>query len=60
MSGSDRADQRDGERPHAARKDARRRNADASAATRALRSVYDDTLREEIPADLSELLGRLG
>ncbi|MEO7786779.1 MAG: NepR family anti-sigma factor [Sphingomicrobium sp.] len=27
---------------------------------RALRSVYDDTLREDIPADLRDLLGRLG
>ncbi|WP_395000229.1 NepR family anti-sigma factor [Sphingomonas sp.] len=27
---------------------------------RALRSVYDDTLREDIPADLKDLLGRLG
>ena len=27
---------------------------------RALRSVYDDTLREDIPSDLKDLLGRLG
>ncbi len=27
---------------------------------RALRSVYDDTLRETIPSDLTDLLGRLG
>ena len=27
---------------------------------RALRSVYDDTLREDIPSDLTDLLGRLG
>jgi hypothetical protein len=27
---------------------------------RALRSVYDDTLREDIPIDLMDLLGRLG
>jgi len=27
---------------------------------RALRSVYDDTLREDIPHDLMDLLGRLG
>ena len=28
--------------------------------SRALRSVYDDTLREEIPADFIDLLGKLG
>ena len=28
--------------------------------SRALRSVYDDTLREEVPADFIDLLGRLG
>ena len=27
---------------------------------RALRSVYDNTLREEIPDDIKDLLGRLG
>lgn len=27
---------------------------------RALRSVYDDTLREDIPSDLKDLLSRLG
>jgi hypothetical protein len=27
---------------------------------RALRSVYDDTLREDVPVDLMDLLGRLG
>ncbi|WP_405051412.1 NepR family anti-sigma factor [Sphingomonas sp.] len=31
-----------------------------SDVSRALRSVYDDTLREDIPSDLKELLGRLG
>lgn len=28
--------------------------------SRALRSVYDDTLREEIPTDFIDLLGKLG
>ena len=31
-----------------------------SDVSRALRSVYDDTLREDIPSDLKDLLGRLG
>jgi hypothetical protein len=26
---------------------------------RALRSVYDETLREDVPADLADLLGKL-
>jgi hypothetical protein len=31
----------------------------ASDVGRALRSVYDETLREEVPDDLSKLLGKL-
>lgn len=31
----------------------------ASDVGRALRSVYDETLREEVPGDLSDLLGKL-
>ncbi|MEO6247815.1 MAG: NepR family anti-sigma factor [Sphingomicrobium sp.] len=40
-----------------AKKKAAGRPADVG---RALRSVYDDTLREDIPSDLKDLLGRLG
>lgn len=70
MSGSNQADPRkgqpaDGERPRdegkgikvAAKNKVAGRPADVG---RALRSVYDDTLREDIPADLRDLLGRLG
>ncbi|MEO5641264.1 MAG: NepR family anti-sigma factor [Sphingomicrobium sp.] len=65
MSGSDKADTHSG--------DAHGRPADGSKVVgkkklsgrpadvgRALRSVYDDTLREDIPSDLKDLLGRLG
>lgn len=41
----------------AAKKKSSGRPADVG---RALRSVYDDTLREDIPSDLKDLLGRLG
>lgn len=27
---------------------------------RALRSIYDDTLRESVPDDLAKLIGKLG
>jgi hypothetical protein len=66
LSGSDDADPRPGasaKRPRdkgtrvAAKKKPTGRPADVG---RALRSVYDDTLREDIPADLRDLLGRLG
>lgn len=68
LSGSDEADPRHGARAA----DVRQRDKGAKVATkkkstsrpadvgRALRSVYDDTLREDIPADLRDLLGRLG
>lgn len=41
-----------------ARERKRSKKADGSI-SRALRSVYDDTLREEIPADFIDLLGKL-
>jgi len=31
-----------------------------TALSRALRSVYDETLREDVPADFIDLLGKLG
>jgi len=34
--------------------------ATGGAISRALRSVYDDTLREDVPADFIDLLGKLG
>jgi len=68
LSGSDEADPRQG----ASTGDKRSRDKGVKVATRkkptsrpadvgrALRSVYDDTLREDIPSDLRDLLGRLG
>ena len=66
MSGSDDADPRLGASPKrprdkgtrvAPKKKPTARPADVG---RALRWVYDDTLREDIPSDLRDLLGRLG
>lgn len=36
-----------------------RKRGDASDVGRALRSVYDSTLREEVPTDFLDLLGKL-
>jgi hypothetical protein len=65
LSGSDQAEPRDSEKGRddgkgtkvATKKQPSSRPADVG---RALRSVYDDTLREDIPLDLKDLLGRLG
>jgi len=38
----------------------RKRGKTTNAVSRALRSVYDDTLREDVPADFIDLLGKLG
>lgn len=62
LSGSEKADPHKSERANGAGK-ASVSSKKASRPTdvgRALRSVYDDTLREDIPDDLKELLGRLG
>jgi hypothetical protein len=37
----------------------RKKKATSGSISRALRSVYDDTLREDIPADFIDLLGKL-
>ncbi len=39
--------------------DAKKARPRASDLGRALRSVYDDTLRETVPDDFSDLLGKL-
>ena len=43
-----------------AAREQKKRKATGGAISRALRSVYDDTLREDVPADFLDLLGRLG
>ena len=65
LSGSDKAEARnggDGQDPGPGKDVAKsaKRSARPADVGRALRSVYDDTLREDIPADLKDLLGRLG
>ena len=70
LSGSNQADPRKGERAESegprdegrAKRGAGKNRAVGRPADvgRALRSVYDDTLREDIPSDLRDLLGRLG
>lgn len=41
------------------RKGAKRRGAEADDVGRALRSAYDETLREDVPDDFLDLLGKL-
>jgi len=41
-------------------RDRKRGKPATNAVSRALRSVYDDTLREDVPADFIDLLGKLG
>lgn len=59
LSGSDDADTRSSGKPHGTGKGKSAAPKPRGDVGRALRSVYDDTLREEIPLDLKDLLGRL-
>lgn len=43
-----------------AAREQKKRKATGGAISRALRSVYDDTLGEDVPADFLDLLGKLG
>ena len=61
MSGNQAGDAReDGKTPAASRSARDRKKDKGSVVGRALRTVYDETLREEIPADFLDLLGKLG
>lgn len=64
MSGSDKAGHRKaGNTPARAKGEMRKHKKGKSTSGpigRALRSVYDDTLREDVPADFLDLLGKLG
>lgn len=63
LSGSDQAEPREnanGRDDGKASKATKNKSSRPSDVGRALRSVYDDTLREDIPTDLKDLLGRLG
>ena len=59
LSGSQAGDARDGDKPAASRSSKDRKKDKTNAVGRALRNVYDDTLREDIPDDFLDLLGKL-
>lgn len=60
MSGKLAGDARDGGKASAASRSSKDRKKDKSNVVgRALRSVYDETLREEIPDEFLSLLGKL-
>lgn len=59
LSGNDEADTRSSGKPRGTGKGKGAAPKPRGDVGRALRSVYDDTLREEIPLDLKDLLGRL-
>ena len=60
-AGSDQAsnDPQRGSKDMGASKDKGARKQRASDLGRALRSIYDDTLRETVPDDFTDLLGKL-
>lgn len=60
MSGKQAGDARDGSEASAASRSSKDRKKDKSGVVgRALRTVYDETLREEIPDEFLDLLGKL-
>jgi hypothetical protein len=62
LSGSKKGEQRKAGNDRVSAKDKTRKRpkAASTALSRALRSVYDDTLREDVPTDFIDLLGKLG
>jgi len=59
LSGSQTGDARDGGKSPSASRSPKDRKKDRGTVGRALRTVYDETLREDIPADFLALLGKL-
>ena len=65
MSGSDKGDSKGAPKSASGRSkkmstgDSKNRKQRAGDLGRALRSVYDDTLREPVPEDFNDLLGKL-
>ena len=60
LSGSQAGDARDGGKAPAASRSPKERKKDrTNVVGRALRTVYDETLREDIPGDFLALLGKL-
>ena len=59
LSANNDADHRRPTREASAGPPKRRRGDPPGAVSRALRTVYDDTLREDVPDDFLDLLGKL-
>ncbi len=59
LTGSSKIGSRGSDRDKPGKRGARRKGGDANDVGRALRSVYDTTLREEVPRDFLDLLGKL-
>jgi len=62
LSGTDKAESRQTDESHDSAKSAKARKKRGAAPAdlgRALRSVYDETVREDVPADFLDLLGKL-
>jgi hypothetical protein len=60
LSGTDKASGSRGESDTGPANNKKKRKEKSAPIGRALRSVYDDTLREEVPRDFLDLLGKLG
>jgi len=59
LSGRQAGGERGGQGPPASKSSNDRKKDKANVVGRALRTVYDETLREDIPHDFLELLGKL-
>jgi len=59
LSGRQAGGERDGGQCPPAPKSSKERKKDKASVGRALRTVYDETLREDIPDDFLDLLGKL-
>ena len=60
MSGKQTGEAHDKGEKRSARSPRDRKHDKSNVVGRALRTVYDETLREDIPADFLDLLGKLG
>ena len=60
MSGKQTGEAQDQSDKRSARSPRDRKQDKANVVGRALRTVYDETLREDIPDDFLDLLGKLG
>jgi hypothetical protein len=60
LSGKQTGEAHDKGEKRSARSPRDRKHDKSNVVGRALRTVYDETLREDIPADFLDLLGKLG